>query len=108
MTVNDHLESIIDKQLTYKIPSYKPTDPPQIIKNMGFIRQGFITMPIGRDDLIPTNYEIVDKRLEVPVEFPEFKFELRESQQDVYNQVQDNCIINAWVSWGKTFTALAI
>ena len=75
---------------------------------MGFIRQGFITMPIGRDDLIPTNYEIVDKRLEVPAEFPEFKFELRESQQEVYNEVQDNCIINAWVSWGKTFTALAI
>ena len=65
-------------------------------------------MPIGRDDLIPTNYEIVDKRLEVPAEFPEFKFELRESQQEVYNEVQDNCIINAWVSWGKTFTALAI
>ena len=108
MTVNDHLESIIDKQLTYKIPSYKPMDPPQIIKNMGFIRRGFITMPIGRDDLIPTNYKVVDKRLEVPMEFPEFKFKLRESQQDVYNQVQDNCIINAWVSWGKTFTALAI
>ena len=108
MTVNDHLESIIDKQLTYKIPSYRPMDPPQIIKNMGFIRRGFITMPIGRDDLIPTNYEIVDKRLEIPMEFPEFKFELRESQQEVYNEVEDNCIINAWVSWGKTFTALAI
>ena len=65
-------------------------------------------MPVGREDLIPTNYEIVDKRLRVPMEFPEFKFDLRESQQDVYNQVQDNCIINAWVSWGKTFTALAI
>ena len=108
LSVNDHLESLIDKQLTYKIPAFKPTDPPEIIKNMGYVRDGLITIPVGRDDLIPSNYEIVDKRTEVPVEFPEFKFDLRESQQDVYDEVYDNCIINAWVSWGKTFTALAI
>jgi len=108
LTVDERLESIIDKQLTYKIPSYKPLDPPQIIKNMGFVRTGLITMPVGRLDLIPANYEIVDKRMTVPVEFPEFKFELRESQQAVYNEVEDNCIINAWVSWGKTFTGLSI
>ena len=106
--VNDHLESIIDKQLTYKIPSYKPTDPPEVIKNMGFVRNGLVTMPIGRQDLIPTNYEIVDKRKKIPVELPPFKFDLRQSQSEVYRDVYDNCIINAWVSWGKTFTALAI
>jgi len=108
LTADAKLESMIDKQLTYKIPSYKPLDPPQIIKNMGFVRTGLVTMPVGRLDLIPSNYEIVDKRVTVPVEFPEFKFELRESQQAVYNEVDDNCIVNAWVSWGKTFTALAV
>ena len=69
ITVDERLESIIDKQLTYKIPSYKPLDPPEIIKNMGFIRTGLVTMPIGRLDLIPSNYEIVDKRLKIPTEF---------------------------------------
>ena len=108
LTVDERLESIIDKQLTYKIPSYKPLDPPQIIKNMGFVRTGLVTMPVGRLDLIPSNYEIVDKRMTIPTKFPEFQFDLRESQQAVYNEVEDNCIINAWVSWGKTFTALAI
>jgi superfamily II DNA or RNA helicase len=108
LNVSDHLESVIDKQLTYKIPGFKPTDPPEIIKNMGYVRKGLVTIPVGRKDLIPTNYEVVDKRLEVPVEFPKFKFKLRESQQKVYDEVYDNCIINAWVSWGKTFTALAI
>ena len=39
---------------------------------------------------------------------PDFKFDLRPSQEDAYNEVDDNCIINAWVSWGKTFTGLAI
>ena len=44
----------------------------------------------------------------VPVDFPDFKLVLRESQQAVYDELDDSCIINAWVSWGKTFTGLAI
>jgi len=67
-----------------------------------------VTLPIGRTDLIPKDYEIVDKRVEVPIEPLDFKFELRDSQQSVYDEVEGSCIINAWVSWGKTFTALAI
>ena len=75
---------------------------------MGIIRNGLVSLPIGRTDLIPSHYEIVDKRLNKPVDFPEFKFELRPSQKKVYDEIEDNSIINAWVSWGKTFTGLAI
>jgi superfamily II DNA or RNA helicase len=98
----------IDKELTYLIPSHNPTDPPQVITNMGILRDDLISIPVGRVDLIPKNYFIVDKRITVPVEFPEFKYALRPSQQEVYEKIDDNCIINAWVSWGKTFTGLAI
>lgn len=108
MDCSAELQSKIDKELTYTIPSYNPEDPPTVIKNMAKIRDGLITIPIGRLDLIPESYEIVDKRINVPVEFPEFKFPLRQSQEEVYNAIEDNCIINAWVSWGKTFTGLAI
>jgi superfamily II DNA or RNA helicase len=75
---------------------------------MGVVRAGLVTLPIGRMDLIPDNYEIVDKRVEVPIEPLDFGFTLRDSQQSVYDEVEGSCIINAWVSWGKTFTALAI
>ena len=108
MECDDRLQEQIDKELTYTIPSHNPTDPPQVIKNMGIIRNGLVSLPIGRTDLIPDHYEIVDKRIEKPVEFPKFKFELRESQKAVYDEIKDNSIINAWVSWGKTFTGLAI
>ena len=108
MECDDRLQEQIDKELTYTIPSHNPQDPPQVIKNMGIIRNGLVSLPIGRTDLIPDHYEIVDKRIEKPVEFPEFKFELRESQKAVYDEIKDNSIINAWVSWGKTFTGLAI
>ena len=101
-------QEYLDKKLTYSIPPRRPTDPPIIIKNMGVVRAGLVTLPIGRLDLIPDDYEIVDKRVEIPIEPLDFKFNLRDSQQSVYDEVEGSCIINAWVSWGKTFTALAI
>ena len=101
-------QEYLDKELTYSIPPRRPTDPPIIIKNMGVVRAGLVTLPIGRTDLIPNDYEIVDKRIQKPIEPLDFKFTLRDSQQSVYVEVEGSCIINAWVSWGKTFTALAI
>ena len=106
--VTNEYQQYLDKELTYSIPPRRPIDPPIIIKNMGVIRAGLVTLPIGRTDLIPEDYEIVDKRNDKPIEPLDFKFTLRDSQQSVYDEVQDSCIINAWVSWGKTFTALAI
>jgi len=108
MDCSAELQDKIDKELTYTIPTHNPLDPPQIIKNMGIIRNGLVSLPIGRTDLIPEHYEIIDKRIHVPVDFPEFRFELRQSQKDVFDAIEDNSIINAWVSWGKTFTGLAI
>lgn len=108
LEVSQEYKDFLAKELTYTIPSYNPHDPPIVIKNMSRIRENLVTIPIGRTDLIPDDYEVVDKRVYVPVDFPEFKFPLRESQQAVYDEIEDNSIINAWVSWGKTFTGLAI
>ena len=108
MEVSPEYHTELNSLLTYKIPTYNPQDPPTIIKNIGTIRKGLVSIPSGRMDLIPPGYEIVDKRMEVPVEFPKFKYDLRESQQAVHDEVDSSCIINAWVSWGKTFTGLAI
>ena len=108
MDCSAELQDKIDKELTYAIPTHNPLDPPLMIKNMGIIRNGLVSIPAGRIDLIPSNYDIVDKRVNIPVDFPEFRFELRPSQKEVYDKIEDNAIINAWVSWGKTFTGLAI
>ena len=63
MEVPIPLQLEIDKELTYTIASHNPNDPPQVIKNMSIIRSGLISIPIGRMDLIPNDYEVVDKRL---------------------------------------------
>ena len=108
LEVTQEYKDFINNELTYAIPSYNPTEPPMVIKNMSRIKTDLVSIPVGRTDLIPEDYEIVDKRLNVPADFPDFKFDLRESQQVVYDEIEDNAIINAWVSWGKTFTGLAI
>lgn len=108
ISVTPELKEELDRELTYSIPSYMPTEPPTIIKNMAVVRDNIVSIPSGRLDLVPEDYELVDKRLEVPVEFPEFRHTLRPAQKEVYDDIDQSCMINAWVSWGKTFTALAI
>jgi superfamily II DNA or RNA helicase len=104
----EHSKKII-KELTYKIK--KDTGSKQFfavetIKNYKVLPKGIITVPQGRMDLVPSSYELIDKRTLVPVPFPEPKFPLREDQQVIYDQVHDSVFINALPGWGKTFTAL--
>jgi len=108
LSVDGRYKEWLNKQLTYVVPAPMPTDPPIVIKNMSRVSSELVSIPSGREDLIPKTHEIVDRRVYKPVEFPEFRFSLRKSQQDVYDEIDDSSIINAWVSWGKTFTALAI
>jgi superfamily II DNA or RNA helicase len=98
----------MEEELTYTIPPRIPSDPPMVIKTIRPLRKGLVSIPMGRLDLIPEDYEIIDKRVKMPVKLPDFKFTLRESQKWCYDKIDDCAIINAWVSWGKTITALAI
>lgn len=100
---------LIMKSLTYKITKdtgSKKFAAVETIKNFKVLPKGIISMPQGRVDLIPEGYEIVDKRIYNPVPFPTPKHPLREDQQEIYDEVDDTCFINALVGWGKTFTAL--
>ena len=104
----EHTKHIM-RTLTYKI--HKDTGSKKFvsvetIRNYKSLLNGIITVPQGRLDLIPENYELVDKRVLNPVPFPNTKFDLRDDQKIIYDQVTDTCFINALVGWGKTFTAL--
>ena len=107
LEVDAQLKRKIQETLTYRIPTYGD-GPPMIVQNFSMFRANVISFPIGRTDLIPEGYQIVEKRTFAPTEFPEFKFELRESQQEIHDAADDNCLINAKVGWGKTFMALAL
>jgi superfamily II DNA or RNA helicase len=108
LEVTDSYQRELEHLLTYKIPAYTEELPPEIIRTYSVIRPGLMSIPIGRIDLIPPSYEIVDKRVLAPTDFPKFGYELRASQNEVYEDISGNAMINANPSWGKTFTALAI
>ena len=94
--------------LNYILPPKMPGAPNESECDVTRINKDILTIPSGRIDLIPEGYEIVDNRIEIPVTFPTFKFKLRPSQQDVYDNCTDNCIIRANPSWGKTFMGVAL
>ena len=99
----------IISELTYKFKKdtgSKHFQSIETIKNYKLLPKGIISLPQGRLDLIPKDWQTVDKRVLMPVPFPNPKFELRPEQQVVYDEIADTCFINALVGWGKTFTAL--
>lgn len=115
MTVDPVMHKKLEKELTYTIPSYNEPEKFITIKNLKVINYNIaggkylVAFPVGRLDLIPKECEVVDKRAYNTLDdFPEFKFPLRPSQQQIYDELDDNCIINAKVGYGKTFTALSI
>jgi superfamily II DNA or RNA helicase len=102
------LHERLSTELTYRIPSKLKGRFPETIRNYSKIRPNLCTIPGGRIDLIPREFEIIDKRLTAPVEFPIFRGTLRDSQVAIYDAVDSSCIINAAPSWGKTFAGIAI
>lgn len=108
LTRTDELHTLLLEELTYTLPPKRPGGFPEVYCDVTRINEGILTIPIGRVDLIPEFYNIEDRRMLVPIKFPKFKFELRESQEEVVNQLSDSSLINANPSWGKTFTGIAI
>ena len=104
----------IKKKLTYRIETKvsgrggKTQVAVEIIHNYKQLPRDVLSIPRGRTELIPTGYEIVDKRITCDVPFPLPKHALRDGQQKVFDEVDSDCFINALVGWGKTFTALHI
>jgi len=108
LTRTPELHNNLIEELTYRLPPKKPGNPYEIECDVTRVNKDILTIPVGRLDLIPKDYEVVDKRTINKVLFPKFKFILRESQQEVYDAVDDSCMIIANPSWGKTFMGIAI
>ena len=46
LEVTQEYKDFLDKELTYTIASYNPTDPPLVIKNMSRIRTDLVSIPV--------------------------------------------------------------
>lgn len=108
LTRTKELHDKLIEELTYILPPKQPGMMNEYYCDVTRINDKVLTIPIGRIDLIPEHYEIEDKRIHVPVNFPKFKFDLRKSQAEIVEDITDSCLIEANPSWGKTFTGIAI
>ena len=98
----------IRERFTHKIPPRVRGGEPEIIQTYNKISNKVVSIPSGAIDFIPKEYEIIDKRVAPEAWWPDHEITLRPSQQEVCDAVDECCMVNAKVSWGKTFTALAI
>jgi len=103
------LNSIADT-LTYILPLQHGQITPTKLRDYIKVSDNIVSIPAGRMDLIPEEYPIVDKREDAHINFPKLNKDiiLREDQQEVYDKVEDSCIINANPGFGKTIMALSI
>ena len=58
---------LLEQELTYTLPPRMPQDPPMIIKTIRPLKEGLVSIPVGRIDLIPEDYEIIDKRVQAQI-----------------------------------------
>ena len=107
MTRTEELWDYLLQELTYKLPSPKPGGMPEFHCSVSRVNNNVLTIPIGRTDLIPDNYEIIDKRTEHEVRFPKFRFKLRPTQAEILDDVDSSFILNANPAFGKTFCGVA-
>jgi superfamily II DNA or RNA helicase len=98
----------IRQKFTYTIPSKMKGILPEVIQTYNKVSPKVVSIPAGAIDFIPAHYEIIDKRVAPEAWWPDNDIKLRPSQQEVCDTIDSSCLINAKVSWGKTFTALAI
>jgi len=106
LSVTPELEMALEKSLTYVLPLRHKEVVPVVICDVVTIRPGLISIPSGRQDLIPSGYEIIDKRVSAPIEFCQPKISLRVSQQQVVDEWESSGLLHANTSFGKTFTAI--
>ena len=101
----------IKRKLTYKFVKKGGTKKSnfaavETVLNYKSLPNGILSIPQCRTDLIPANYEIIDRRISYEMPYPEPVHKLFDEQVEVYNEINDTAIINAKVGWGKSYTAL--
>lgn len=102
------LEKHIQQELSYEICQQPRSEFPLLIKNLQRINSNVVSMPSGREDLIPEGTTLIDKRAYEDAFIPKPTFTLMEDQQRAYDWCDGSGILVCQPGWGKSICALAI
>lgn len=101
------LQDELKEKLLYTIDRRPVSEFPEIIQNCVTVTSNTVSIPCGREDLIPEDYEVIDKRCLPKTYVPEPKFTLRGAQKEAADLI-DSGIVKAKPGFGKTIVGLAI
>lgn len=107
---DEELKERLEKGLTYQVfDAHTKKQIPRIIRHFGPVARGTYWAPVCRTDLLQGyDIEYIDKRVYWHEDWPEPTFTLREDQKEIYEAVEDSCLINGRPGFGKTILLLAI
>jgi superfamily II DNA or RNA helicase len=107
LNADTELQNELKQELLYTIDRMPASEFPEIIQNCITITPNTCSIPCGREDLIPEDYTVIDKRVEPKVHIPNPSFTLRGAQADAAAQISSG-IVKAKPGFGKTIVGLAI
>lgn len=103
-----HLES----KLTFQLPQSAPGIAPKFVTQLAPVAKDIYSISRGSLHLLDSygvEYELVDKRANIPADIPDILLPMRSDQEAILKQTDGftDYIINGKVGFGKTATALA-
>jgi superfamily II DNA or RNA helicase len=103
------METKLLDNLRYEIDQQPISEYPKIINNLVRVTDKIVSIPHGRDDLLPKLCnEIVDKTDFPKVYVPKLNGTLREDQQLAVDHIEGNGLVEAKPGYGKTWVGLSI
>ena len=107
--IGSELDERLSNILTYEIDQQPVSEFPRIVRNVFRVTDNIVSIPSGREDLIPEGAGIKDKRVIVDADIPDPGFTLRGNQQEALDSFEGQSgIINCKPGWGKSICALAL
>ena len=103
----------LERHLTFQLPQVVPNVPPKYATQIQPVAKDVYAISRGAKHLLDTyglQYELVDKRADIPVNIPDLVLSMRPDQEKVLAQTDGftDFIVGADVGFGKTATACGI
>lgn len=102
----------LERHLTFQLPQHAPNCPPRHVTQIQPVAKDVYAIARGAQHLLDNyglDYELVDKRVDLPADIPGLLVPMRPDQEAILKQTDGftDYIINGRVGFGKTATAIA-
>ena len=110
---DEQLLKYLERHLTFKLPQTAPGAPPKYVTQIVPVAKDTYAIARGAQYLLDSyglQYELIDKRADIPADIPDLVLPMRPDQEKVLSRTEGytDFIVGASVGFGKTATAIAI